>query len=295
MEQADTQENMPDGGLPSQQVETAAACSTCGGSALRTARTPSFIYALGRIQPRFPSLGAEKEFAQATARSSTQGMTDQQTLQAVLSKRENRYLARQLCWVLTIEGIETYFLLPRDPMDLELLIDAVRPVPRSTDVDVVIGLRGPVAPPEMCNGLTLPIVVVDQTYSFDVDTLMQAIPKPEKISHQEFAPAAEQLFMRIQQLADNAGATDEHRAFNYMAVRYHEIYAKTFEQFAANSSLSAVEIRRSPLSNTRRIFDMMFSYTGRTTGVTEKYSVRVDVTDEFPFLVRPLSPMVDVL
>ena len=303
MEQIETQEPRPAGqcggddpskSASSQQVETAA-CSTCGGAASQAGHAPSFVYALGRIQPRFPNLGAEKEFAQVAARSSTQALTDQQTLQAVLSKRENRYLARQLCWVLTIEGIETYILRLRDPLDLELLTNAVRPVPRPTDVDVVIGLRGPIAPPELCNGLLLPIVAVDQTYSFDVDTLMRAIPRPEKISAKEFGPAAEELFARIQQLADNAGATDEHRAFNYMAVRYPAIYSKTAEQFAANSSLSAVEIRRSALSGTRRIFDIIFSYTGRTTAVTEKFSVRVDVTDEFPFLVRALSPTVDVL
>ncbi|MCU1345256.1 MAG: PatG Domain, partial [Acidimicrobiia bacterium] len=29
----------------------------------------TFVYAIGRIEPRFPSLGVEKEFAQATGRA----------------------------------------------------------------------------------------------------------------------------------------------------------------------------------------------------------------------------------
>ena len=54
----------------------------------------SYVYALGRIEPRFPSLAVEKEFAQATGRADTAGLTDRQALHAVLSERQNRYLAR---------------------------------------------------------------------------------------------------------------------------------------------------------------------------------------------------------
>jgi hypothetical protein len=35
---------------------------------------------------------------------------------------------------------------------------------------------------------------------------------------------------------------------------------------------------------------VIISYTNRQTDVTEKYLVRVDVTEEFPFLVTKLSP-----
>ena len=59
-------------------------------------------------------MGVEKEFAQATGRADSAGLTDRETAQAVLSDPANRYLARQLCWVLTIEGIDTYLLIPRD-------------------------------------------------------------------------------------------------------------------------------------------------------------------------------------
>ena len=37
----------------------------------------------------------------------------------------------------------------------------------------------------------------------------------------------------------------------------------------------------------------IFSYTHRTTDVTEQYFVRVDVTEEFPFLVPKLSSYYD--
>ena len=154
----------------------------------------------------------------------------------------------------------------------------------------VVGVRGPIAPPEMCNGLLVPIVIFDQIYSFDPDALIKSIPRPEKIAAKEFEPAAEELFYRIMQIADNAGATDEHRASNYLAVRYPAIYAMTAERFGQNSSLTAVEVRPSRLSGVRKVVDVIFSYTNRQTDVVEQYFVRVDVTEEFPFLVTKLSP-----
>jgi hypothetical protein len=44
----------------------------------------------GQIEPQFPTLSAEKEFAQATGRAETAGLSDRRALHAVLSQRENR-------------------------------------------------------------------------------------------------------------------------------------------------------------------------------------------------------------
>jgi PatG C-terminal len=52
-------------------------------------------------------------------------------------------------------------------------------------------------------------------------------------------------------------------------------------------------VRPSSLSGVRNIVDVIFSYTNRATDVTEKFFVRVDVTEEFPFLVTKLSPYYD--
>ena len=252
-----------------------------------------YVYALGRVEARFPTIAIEKEFAQATGRSDTAGLTDQQTFHEVLSQRQNRYLVRQLCWVLTIEGLATYILRPRRGGDFDLLVEALRPAPRPTDVDVVIGVRGPIAPPELCNGLLVPTVIFDQMYSFDVDSLIKSIPRPETISEKEFEPAAEELIRRIIQMADNAGATDEHRALNYLALRYSAIYAMAAECYGRDCSLTGVDVRASRLGGVRKIVDAIFSYTNRNTDVIEKYFVRVDVTEAFPFLVTKMSPFYD--
>jgi hypothetical protein len=260
------------------------------------APVPSFVYALGQIDARFPSLSIEKEFAQATASTENAGLTDRQTLKAGIENRQNRYLARSLCWVLVIEGLETYILVPRDPMDLDLFVEAYRAEPRRDDLDVVIGMRTRIAPPEMCNGLALPVVVVDQLYSFDRDSLIEAIPKPDAVANKDvgkFRSVAGGLFDQLIQLADNAGATDEHRALNYLTVRYPRIYAATTEQYNRNFSFSGVEVIPSRLSGVRSIVDVVFSYRHRETDVVEKQFVRVDVTEEYPFLVTKMSPFYD--
>ena len=263
---------------------------TSGGAATMPV---SHVYTIGQVEARFPRLSVEKEFAQAAGRAETTGQTDQQVFYNVLSKPESRYLARQLCWVLTIQGLETYILHPRDPRDFDRLVEAIRPQPSPMDIDVVIGVRGPIAPPELCNGLMVPIVVFDQIYSFDRDALLKAIPRPEKTTGKQFDAAAGEVFDRILHLTDNAGSTDDHRALNYLAMRYPGVYTKTAEQFARDFSLAAVEVLPSPLSGTRKIVDAIFSYTNRNTDFTEKFFVRVDVTEEFPFLVTKLSPYYD--
>jgi len=265
-------------------------CPTCA-PAMGTMTT--YVYALGRIEARFPRLSVEKEFAQVAGRADTAGKTDPQVFHDVLSKPENRYLVRQMCWLTTIHGLETYILQPRNPADFDLLVGAIRPAPSPNDIDIVVGIRGPIAPPDMCNGLMIPIVAFDQIYSFSRDVLVRSIPRPDSVAAESFGPAAEEVFDRIMQMTDNAGGTDDHRALNYLAVRYPSIYARAAEEFARDFSLTGVEVRPSPLSGARRIVDCIFSYTGRSNDFTEKFFVRVDVTEEFPFLATKLSPYYD--
>jgi hypothetical protein len=267
-------------------------CPTCAGNA-NAAAPPAWVYAIGNVGPRFPRISVEKEFAQALAREKTTDLSDRQAFQAALSKPENRYLVRQLCWVMSIGGLDTYILLPRDPADIALLVETLRPTPEPSDLDCVIGARGPLAPPDMCNGLMVPIVAFDKIYSFDRGSLIKAIPRTGKASAKDFEPKAAEVFQTMTQMRENAGATDGDRAVNYLVVRYPRIYEAAAEAFGKNQSLSAIDVRPSTLSGTRTLVDVIFSFRHRTTDVVEKHAVRVDVTDEFPFLVKPLSPYYD--
>lgn len=273
-----------------------AGCSTCGTPSEPNGKgltMPSYVFAIGRVEMRFPSLSVEKEFAQATGRAKTKDLTDRAAAHAVLSERSNRYIARQICWIFTIEGMETYILVPRDPADYDQLLEAVRPQPSPLDLDVVVGVKGPIAPPEMCNGLMVPIVGFDQIYSFDRDALIKAIPAPQKGKGKDYGAAAEELLDRIMLMSNNSGSDKKDRARNYLAVRYPAIYHTVADAYGRDFSLTAVDVQSSPLSGTRDVVDVIFSFTHRTTDVVEKFFTCVDVTEEFPFLVTKMSPYFD--
>jgi hypothetical protein len=273
---------------PSSSPPVQQPCPTCGTP---RASKPAYVYALGQIEHRCPQLSVEMEIAHVTGRSGTANLTDRQALRRVL--QQNRYLVKQLCWVMTIGGLETYIVIPRDPTDTNLLVEALRPNPRPGDVDLIVGVRGPLAPPEMCNGLIVPIVVFDQLYSFDRDSLSASIPRPDTVPAEQFAEVAGEVFDRIMQITDNAGATDEHRAVNVVAARYPAVYAAVADAHRRNFSLTAIDVRPSALSGLRNIVDVIISFTHRETDVVERQFLRVDVTEMFPFVFKKLSPYFD--
>ncbi|MET0765319.1 MAG: hypothetical protein ABWY29_10665 [Blastococcus sp.] len=251
-----------------------------------------YVYAIGRITPRFPSVGVEKEFAQAMARSETAGLNDSEALRNVLSERRNRYLARQMNWVFSVQGVDTYLVVPRDPADIDQFIETVRASPNGNDMDAIVGIVAPIAP----QGLRVvsgPIVVVDVVYAFDSESIIASIPRPEGFEEERFEAAAREVFSRIVQISDNVGAMAEHRAVNYLVLRYPAVYALVAEQYARDAALDAVTVVRSRLRGSRNIFDVIFAFRNRSTDFVEKFFVRVDVTEEFPFLLNKLSSYFD--
>jgi hypothetical protein len=247
-----------------------------------------YVYALGQIEARFPNRSIEKEYVQIIERSKSANFEHQQAFYSVLSQPENRYLARKLSWILTMEGVPIYILLPTGPEDLDILLDAIRPPACPLDRQVVVGRKGPVAPPEMC-GLEVPIVLIDQLYSIECSNFVKSI-RPESVSDEKFKAATAEMFRRMMQMADNIGSTDKHRALNYLTMRYPAIYSLAAEELERNFPLTSVEVLPSRLSDSRKIISVVFSFTNGETGIIEKYFVRVDVTAEFPFIVTNMAP-----
>jgi hypothetical protein len=272
-----------------------ASCPSCAASqAAAPASSPTPVYVIGHIEPRFPSLSLEKEAWQVIKREpGTAGDTNHQAMQKLMADPNNAYIVRQLCWVLFVQGIETYILMPRYQTDYQLLVSAYRSEPKPGDLELVIGFLGPNASPSVCNGLTVPIVAFDNIYPFDRESVLESINPKGKTKDEKFRAAAAEMFDRIIYQSDNSGASPKDRALNYLAVRYSRIYEIAAQEFARNASFTSIEVRSSPLSGTRRIVDVIFSFVSRETDVVFKYFVRVDVTEEFPFLVSPMSPFYD--
>jgi hypothetical protein len=288
-----TTEIAPSSAAVTPQGASAASCPTCASpQAGAQVSPPQCVYVIGHIEPRFPLLSIEKEARQVTARAGGSKDTDRETMARVLRDPHNKYLVRQLCWVLSVLGVETYILVPGDG-DYQPLIEAYRAEPNPGDLELVIGIRGPIAPPMMCNGLLVPIVIFDQIYAFDRESLLKSIPKPKDADPKKFLAAVGEMFDRIILQSDNDGMTPESIASNYLAVRYDRIYSLAAEQFASNAAFTSMVVLPSPLSGTRKIVDVVFTFTDRVTGEIKKYFTRVDVTECFPFLVTKMAPYYD--
>ncbi len=258
---------------------------TCGLKSL------PYVYVLGQIEARFPNRSIEKGYVQILERSKSANFEHQQAFYSVLSQPENRYLARKLSWILTMEGVPIYILLPTGPEDLNILLEAIRPPACPLDRQVVVGRKGPVAPPEMC-GLEVPMVLVDHLYSLEYNDFIKSI-RSESVTDEKFKAIARETFLRMMQLADNIGSTDKHRALNYLSVRYPAIYVKAAEELERNFLLTSVNAIFSRLSDNRKIVSVIQSFTNKETGAVEKYFVRVDLTEEFPFIVTKMAPYYD--
>jgi hypothetical protein len=274
-----------DTAAPHDQVSS---CGCAGCQAAVAPPPPSFVYAIGKISARFPSIDIEKELAQVVRGSETASLTDQQVLHQVLSQPENAYLAREMCWVFSAQGVESFIIVPRSGVELSELIAALGLGSAEGATTVVVGSRGFQVPASACAGLTLPGVVASKIYSFNIDELVKSLPLKENELN-----AGKELLDRITHLIDNVGDIDEHRAVNYLSLRYPAMYSLVIENYGQDRSLQGLNVRRVSTNAQRRLVDVQLSFVNRKTDVRELYAVRVDVTGMFPFLVTPLRPVFD--
>ncbi|GAA2250762.1 hypothetical protein GCM10010232_43340 [Streptomyces amakusaensis] len=293
-------EAAPDGpGTAPEPPPVTQACCDCGGntasgagghdgSAARSAG-PTPVYVLGRVRAVFPDISVQREFSQVAGEAEQPDATDDDALYRVLSDPDNRYIARQMCYVLSVQGVDTYLLEPTDPTDLPELVEALRPVADRRDLAVIVGRLGPVAPPGACQGLSVPVVGVEKIWAFDSKELIQAIERPTGTSRKDFEKGTGALLDRLLQLSDNAGTAPADRALNYLTVRNQEIYQRTNEAYTDGYTLSSVDAVPSRLSGAQTVITAIFSYTHRRTNVTEKWSVRVGVDGLFPYPVTPFQ------
>jgi hypothetical protein len=276
----------------------ASACE-CGGG---TRTPPSYVYSIGNIKPISPSLSLQKALDWKVGATGT-NLPDYALLYAVLSQGENVGLTRQMCWVMQTGThaptgpADTYLIVPRSYQELFNMVDGIKPDQETANrrYDVVIGPRGPIAPPQMCNGLQLPLVVCNQIYTFTFSEFVSAVALKTQVSPDDVGS----MFFELLQLADNAGETDEHRALNYIALRYPDIYILAASMlrrgpgssFAVNGIYTLQEIiaRPAPVQGARRIVEIIFRYMERQRQDVVSWYCEVDTTGQFPFLVRPLS------
>lgn len=274
------------------------ACSAPAGAGGHAGMS-GFVYAIGTIEAEYPNVAIEREMqiladdigvdVEPDRGLATKPTEDRNWQYAVLSDKRSRYIARQLRWRLTIEDVPVFVLSPRDPSDLDELINALdrtkyaKPERRggrrgavtksppiepphgpAEDLDVVVGVMGAQTP----DGIE---VLMDQIFTIKTDQL---------------APGGLAYFS---QLADNHGLTDEDRAYNFLMARYTPPLSQ-----GEGFELAGVSVAASRLgTGTGRIVRAIYSFKNTATAVEKKYFVRVDVTHEFPIIINPWQPYLE--
>lgn len=259
----------------------------CGGGA---AAALGYIFVIGNIVPRFPSQSVEEEYMYAYQEFRAEGPPASLYYQ-VFSQGQNLYIARQMCWVLQIDSVDTYIIKPRTDVELYQIIDTLKPVDLGqVKYDVIIGTRGAVAGPDVCNGLQLPLVMSNLSYHFTfaqfVDHVMASLPGiPRNV--------VESMLLQMTQVADNAGETDVHRAINYLTVRTKDIYYMAWQMQEPSPLppyppgvffLQSVSAKPASVQGNRNIVDIIFQYMSRDSNDVMYWYIKVDVTGMYPFL-----------
>jgi len=129
--------------------------------------------AVGRLRASFPSLGLQREYAEA-AEADPDAPVASSDLKELISQDEYRYLARQMCWVFTVNSVDVCVVVPRSDTDLDEMVESLA----ADDEDRVLVLVGEPAtrlPASGCSDAGLPMVSPVQLLSFTMDQFAGAV------------------------------------------------------------------------------------------------------------------------
>ena len=81
---------------------------------------------------------------------------------------------------------------------------------------------------------------------------------------------------------ENVGATDTHRALNYLLVQHPGIFLAAER---SHRELDRIDTQIIQCGAVRKHVAVIFSFIDHVTGVADRLFTRVDVTEEWPFVV----------
>jgi len=265
------------------------------GASRPTFARPRHVYAIGRIEPRFPTLAVEKEFEQLAGESGSRALEDRAVLSDVLSRTENSYLAPLLCWVFVCQGIDSFMVASETRGEASDLVAALAASGPEDQVDVVVGSVVGTPPHHPCAGVSLPWVKPAQFLSFSRQEFLASIPSPAdevddkaEVETEAFRASARHVFAQVVGRTTNTGFGAESRALNYLALRYPAFYRTVFESSENSMPLRRIEVKPGPVGG-RDVMEIQLIFRSRRTDVVERYRCRVDTTELFPFLVSPFE------
>src|SRR5260370_6330691 len=240
-----------------------------------------FVYAMGRIDVRFPSMGIEREFQQREMRlgEAKESLSRGERMARVLEA--NHHLASRLCYILSMSGIPAYIVAPSGFSLRADLLRALSSSARSNQWCVLIGRRGPMSTPSTCGGVLAPIVGCDQLYCFSLQELRKSLEssvtpalKAPNIQATAVQHVSRELFERFTGSTENLGATDAHRALNYLLVQHPGLFLAPAER-SGRHTLDRIETREIQGMGARKLIAVILTFLDLTTGLPHRLYSRV--------------------
>ncbi len=264
-------------------------CPSCGSKGSdAVSSTERYVFAIGKLDVRFPNLGLEREFQRAAQRIGAAASPRGERIASVL--REHRHIALRVCPLLLVGGVPAYVVAPSAAYVRDSLIDALIETDKADQWAVVSGRLGPLCRPTDCGGVVAPVLACEELYSFsvgewsrDLAAALQPAVQAKRVTEKAVVRAAAEVFGTVVSSAENAGASDPHRALNYALVRHPGVFLAVAER-SGRAVLDKIETRALPSLAGRRQVAIVLSFIDSTTGVPERLFCRVDVTDQWPFI-----------
>ncbi|MBF0276001.1 MAG: hypothetical protein HQK84_12295 [Nitrospinae bacterium] len=263
-----------------------------------TGSVGKYVFAAGKLTPEFPSENIKREFNRVIGLPQNTQPSDAQFYDA-LKDNKNFYLTKSLCWIFEIGGIESYVVVPKNSGQLTTFINILNKqvgteitTSNSNDdsgsmyFDTIVGKLGPMAPPEMCNGRTLPLL---KAYRLENETVTDFVSFMNAETKLDTALLTN-LFLNLITLIDNDGSSDEHRAVNslvFNSVDLYRLLGDTLPNSSSNTQIfpfKGVTAKSVDGSDGRKKVEVVFQYENPVTSAQEYLNGQVDVTDMFPFV-----------
>ena len=250
-----------------------------------------YVYAVGKLEARFPSPDIEKEYDQAATAMGVTEIYDVLKQSEVVGSLEdkgadNAYLARDMEWVFTINNMDAWQVEPRTLIELGNMVEAINPEAKDK-YQVLIGTQEPLAD----GGSDLPWVMCNRIFYFDPDAFGDQVAKrASDVGASVDKKTAVDFFDQLLQFVKNPGDSDRNRAINYLALNYVDLYIKKAEMETAGKPFAGLSTQASAMSGGRTLLDAILSFNDRKYGTVEKYYCTVDITGQYPFLSDKLQP-----
>jgi hypothetical protein len=251
-----------------------------------TENAPAYIYALGRIQAQFPSSSVQNLYDEVVFQKFGPDAKSK-SLFEVLSMPEHLFLAKKMCWVLTIDAVDCYVLHAQTPSLLSAFIKALQPK-SNQQFEYLVAHLGAYAADDQCAGRTIKIAYVHQIQSFTIDEYCQILSQQTGIELSKIKP----LFNSMLKFCRNGGNLPTQRALNYVSLKCTALY-KTFTapMLAQNKEgieFEQIEAITCSSESERQVMTLIFSYLNPQSKRVEKQHINIDVSEIYPFTCSEL-------